>query len=63
MISKHLKDIKKLLKAYHKKYNWEGKPVKKKLKKERRKIMDAFTQAVIIIVIVFIMIEIFKWYR
>jgi regulator of replication initiation timing len=37
MISKHLKDIKKLLKAYHKKYNWEGKPVKKETKKERRK--------------------------
>jgi hypothetical protein len=30
MISKHLKDIKKLLKAYHKKYNWEGKPSKKR---------------------------------
>jgi hypothetical protein len=30
MISKHLKDIKKLLKAYHKKYNWEGKQVKKR---------------------------------
>jgi hypothetical protein len=25
--------------------------------------MDAFTQAVIIIVIVYVMIEIFKWYR
>jgi hypothetical protein len=64
MISKHLKDIKKLLKAYHKKYNWEGEPVKKETKKRKEeKIMDAFTQAVIIIVIVFIMIEIFKWYR
>jgi hypothetical protein len=37
MISKHLKDIKKLLKAYHKKYTWEGKPVKKPTKKKRRK--------------------------
>jgi hypothetical protein len=64
MISKHLKDIKKLLKAYHKKHNWEGKPVKKETKKKKEeKVMDAFTQAVIIIVIVFIMIEIFKWYR
>jgi hypothetical protein len=32
MISKHLKDIKKLLKAYQKKYTWEGKPVRKPTK-------------------------------
>lgn len=37
MISKHLKDIKKLLKAYHKKYNWEGKPVKKETKKRKKR--------------------------
>ncbi len=37
MISKHLKDIKKLLKTYHKKYNWEGKPVKKETKIMRKK--------------------------
>jgi hypothetical protein len=43
MISKHLKDIKKLLKAYHKKYTWEGKPlknqpkVKKPTKRKRKK--------------------------
>lgn len=36
MISKHLKDIKRLLKAYHKKYNWEGKPVKKETKKRKK---------------------------
>lgn len=35
MISKHLKDIKKLLKAYHKKYNWEGKLIKKPTKRKR----------------------------
>ena len=35
MISKHLRDIKKLLKAYHKKYNWEGKPIKKPTKRKR----------------------------
>jgi hypothetical protein len=34
MISKHLRDIKKLLKAYHKKYTWEGKPVKKTKRKK-----------------------------
>lgn len=35
MISKHLKDIKKLLKAYHKKYDCFGKrrPTKKKKRK------------------------------
>lgn len=37
MISKHLKDIKRLLKAYHKKYNWEGKPVKKETKKRKKR--------------------------
>ena len=35
MISKHLRDIKKLLKAYHKKYTWEGKPVRKSTKRKR----------------------------
>ena len=39
MISKHLRDIKKLFKAYHKKYTWEGKPVRKlKLTKEQIKL-------------------------
>ena len=37
MISKHLKDIKKLLKTYHKKYTWEGKPVKKETKKRKKR--------------------------
>lgn len=35
MISKHLRDIKKLLKAYHKKYAWDGKPIKKTTKRKR----------------------------
>ena len=35
MISKHLRDIKKLLKAYHKKYTWEGKPVRKPTKRRK----------------------------
>jgi hypothetical protein len=37
MISKHLKDIKKLLKAYHKKWDCFGKPIKKPTKRKRRK--------------------------
>ena len=37
MISKNLKDIKKLLKAYHKKWDCFGKPIKKQTKKRRRK--------------------------
>ena len=37
MISKHLKDIKKLLKAYHKKFDCFGKPIKKETKIRRRK--------------------------
>ncbi len=36
MTSRYLKAIKKLLKAYHKKYNWEGKPVKKETKKRKK---------------------------
>ena len=36
MISKHLKDIKKLLKAYHKKFDCFGKPVKKETKKRKK---------------------------
>jgi hypothetical protein len=39
MISKHLKDIKKLLKAYHKKFDAFGKPVKKETKKRKKKKM------------------------
>ena len=35
MISKHLKDIKKLLKAYHKKYNALGEQRKKPTKRKR----------------------------
>ena len=35
MISKHLKDIKKLLKAYHKKYDCFGKQIKKPTKKKK----------------------------
>lgn len=35
MISKHLKDIKKLLKAYHKKYNAMGEQKKKPTKRKR----------------------------
>ncbi len=42
MISKHLKDIKKLLKAYHKKYNWDGKPVKKETKKRKKRKWHIF---------------------
>jgi hypothetical protein len=37
MISKHLKDIKKLLKAYHKKFDAFGKPVKKETKKRKKR--------------------------
>jgi hypothetical protein len=37
MISKHLKDIKKLLKAYHKKFDCFGKEVKKPTKRKRRR--------------------------
>jgi hypothetical protein len=35
MISKYLKDMKKLLKAYHKKFDCFGKPVKKSTKRKR----------------------------
>ena len=35
MISKHLKDMKKLLKAYHKKFDCFGKPIKKPTKRKR----------------------------
>jgi hypothetical protein len=35
MISKYLKDMKKLLKAYHKKWDCFGKPVKKSTKRKR----------------------------
>jgi hypothetical protein len=35
MISKHLRDIKKLLKAYHKKWDCFGKPIKKPTKRKR----------------------------
>lgn len=35
MISKHLKDIKKLLKAYHKKYDALGNQRKKPTKRKR----------------------------
>lgn len=35
MISKHLKDIKKLLKTYHKKFDCFGKLVKKPTKRKR----------------------------
>jgi len=34
-MSKHLKDIKKLLKAYHKKWDCFGKPIKKLTKRKR----------------------------
>jgi hypothetical protein len=37
MTSRYLTAIRKLLKAYHKKYNWEGKPVKKETKKRKKK--------------------------
>ena len=37
MISKHLKDIKRLLKAYHKKFDCFGKPVKKETKKRKKR--------------------------
>ena len=37
MISKHLKDIKKLLKAYHKKFDCFGKPIKKETKKRKKR--------------------------
>ena len=37
MISKHLKDIKRLLKAYHKKWDCFGKPITKPPKRKRRK--------------------------
>ena len=37
MISKHLKDIKKLLKAYHKKYDALGNQRKKPTKRKRKK--------------------------
>ena len=35
MISKYMRDIKKLLKAYHKKYDCFGKPTKKPTKRKR----------------------------
>ena len=41
MISKHIKDIKKLLKAYHKKYDVFG-GKKKETKKRKRKINDKY---------------------
>jgi hypothetical protein len=37
MISKHLKDIKKLLKAYHKKFDCFGKQRNKQIKRKRRR--------------------------
>ncbi len=37
MISKHLKDIKRVLKAYHKKWDCFGKPIKKPTKRKKRK--------------------------
>ena len=36
MTSRYLKAIKKLLKAYHKKYDAFGKPVKKETKKRKK---------------------------
>jgi len=35
MITKYMKDIKKLLKAYHKKWDCFGEPVKKKIKRKQ----------------------------
>ena len=37
MISKYLKDINKLLKAYHKKFDAFGKPIKKETKKRKKR--------------------------
>jgi hypothetical protein len=37
MISKHLKDIKRLLKAYHKKWDCFGKRIDKPTKRKKRK--------------------------
>ena len=37
MITKHMKDIKKLLKAYHKKWDCFGKPISKKKSKKRNR--------------------------
>jgi hypothetical protein len=37
MISKHLKDIKKLLKAYHKKFDCFGKQRNKPTKRKRKR--------------------------
>ena len=36
-ISGYKKAIAKLLKAYHKKFDWQGKPISKKKKKRSRK--------------------------
>jgi hypothetical protein len=53
------KAIAKLLKSYHKKWDWQGKPKKS----TRKKVMDAFTQVVIILIIVIIIMIVFNNYK